>query len=117
MAQTEKESDVGTTTLDIKQNDVVIVLRPDEDDGFEIAQTIITPVTQDKIKLFELSMVGIMMISLLEFLSDKEEIVEEYQKFIFDNCGENIMAVKEQLDIGDEDLQQFGSSSSNIKYH
>lgn len=117
MAQTEKESDVGTTALDIKQNDVVIVLRPDEDDSFQIAQTIITPVTQDKIKLFELSMIGIMMISILEFLADKEEIVEEYQKFILDNCGENIMAVKEQLDIGDEDQQQFGSSSSNIKYH
>lgn len=117
MAQTEKESDVGTTTLDIKQNDVVIVLRPDEDDSFEIAQTVVTPVTQDKIKLFELSMIGIMMISILEFLSEREEFVEEYQKFIFDNCGENIMAVKEQLDIGDEDLQQFGLSSTNIKYH
>jgi len=117
VAQTEKESDVGTTTLDIKQNDIVIVLRPDEDDSFEIAQTIITPVTQDKIKLFELSMIGIMMISILEFLSEREEFVEEYQKFIFDNCGENIMAVKEQLDMDDLDFEQFNLPSAKSKYH
>jgi len=117
VAQTEKESDVGTTSMNIKQNDILIVLRPDEADGFEIFQTIVSPITEDKTKLFELSMVGIMMHSVLEFLADREELIEEYQRFLFENASGNVMAVKEQLDMDDLDFEQFNLPSAKSKYH
>lgn len=84
----------------IKQNDVVIIVRPSDesDTGFEIIQSIISPFTKDKEVMFEIAMVALMMTSFFEFLADREELTEEFQEFMYETHGDQINAVKERLD-------------------